>query len=150
MFGDKDLCLDFVDVISFNTYPGWYNGTHTFFEDAIVTNALQDLHTFVRNEPALRDKPVIISEIGAASFIGEHSGRRWSEEYHAQLVECAVKWVLNNDDSSGILLWQFCNSPVDDNIRIMMRPRGYNNKGLVDEYRNPKMVWKLFPEILKK
>ena len=98
----------------------------------------------------MAEKPVIISEIGAASFIGDHSKRRWSEEYHAQLVKCAVEWVLKNEDSSGILLWQFCNSPVDDNIRIMMRPRGYNNKGLVDEFRTPKQAWKLFPDILTK
>ena len=91
----------------------------------------------------------MISEIGAASFIGDHSRRRWSEEYHAQLVKCAVQHILDSDDFCGILLWQFCNSPVDDNSRIMMRPRGYNNKGLVDEYRQPKQAWKLFPEILK-
>ena len=149
MFGEQDLCLDLVDVISFNTYPGWYGGTHTFFKKSIVEDKLEELHSFVCNNSALKDKPVLISEIGAASFIGDHSKRRWSEEYHAQLVKCAVEWSINSAVSSGILLWQFCNSPVDDNLRIMMRPRGYNNKGLVDEYRNPKQAWKLFPDILK-
>jgi beta-glucuronidase len=148
MYGEQDLCLDLVDVISFNTYPGWYGGTHTYFEKSIVTSKLEELHAFVQNNSALKDKPVLISEIGAASFIGDHSNRRWSEEYHSQLVECVIKWILTNDVSSGVLLWQFCNTPVDDNIRIMMRPRGYNNKGLVDEFRNPKQVWKLFPDII--
>jgi beta-glucuronidase len=107
------------------------------------------LCAFVKNDPALAGKPLLISEIGAASFIGDHSRKRWSEEYHAQLVQCAVEYTLESRDFCGILLWQFCNSPVDDNLRIMMRPRGYNNKGLVDEYRNPKQAWKLFPQILK-
>ena len=149
MYGEKDLCLDLTDIISFNTYPGWYGGTNTFFEETMVTDKLEALRSFVKSDPALSDKPILISEIGAASFLGDHSGRRWSEEYHAQLVKCAVQHTLNSDDFCGILLWQFCNSPVDDNSRIMMRPRGYNNKGLVDEYRQPKQAWKLFPEILK-
>ena len=149
MYGEKDVCLDLVDVISFNTYPGWYGGTNTFFEKTLVTDKLEELRAFVKADPKLSDKPILISEIGAASFIGDHSRKRWSEEYHAQLVECAVEYTLKSQDFSGILLWQFCNSPVDDNLRIMMRPRGYNNKGLVDEYRRPKEAWKLFPDILK-
>ena len=150
MHGEKDVCLDLVDVISFNTYPGWYGGTNTFFEKALVADKLAELCAFVKNDPALAGKPLLISEIGAASFIGDHSRKRWSEEYHAQLVQCAVEYTLESRDFCGILLWQFCNSPVDDNLRIMMRPRGYNNKGLVDEYRNPKQAWKLFPQILKR
>ena len=150
MFGEKDLCLDLTDVVCFNTYPGWYGGTHTFFEPGLVTEQLEKLASFVRNTPELADKPVIISEIGAASLIGDHSKKRWSEEYQAQLVECAVDYTLSHKELGGIILWQFCNSPVADNVRIMMRPRGYNNKGLVDEYRRPKMVWNLFPDLLKK
>ena len=150
MYGEKDLCLDLVDVVNFNTYPGWYGGTHTFFEQNLVIPKLNELLNFVKSNPSIANKPVIISEIGAAAFIGDHSKRRWSEEYQASLIECAVNYTLNNPDYSGILLWQFCNSPVDDNIRIMMRPRGYNNKGLVDEYRREKLAWKLFPKILAK
>lgn len=145
----RDLCLDLADVVSFNTYPAWYSGHQTFLEKSEVTNKIHDLLSCVRKNPALAEKPVLISEIGAGAFIGDHSGRRWSEEYQAQLIECAVTCALDDPRCSGILLWQFCNSPVDDNERIMMRPRGYNNKGLVDEYRTPKLAWKLFPGLLK-
>ena len=147
MYGEKDLCLDLVDVISFNTYPGWYFGNSIFFESSEVSSKLDELYSFIASQKTLADKPVLISEIGAASFIGDHSGRRWSEEYQAQLVECAVKCVLTDYKFSGVCLWQFCNSPVD-NSRILVRPRGYNNKGLLDEYRTPKAVWKKFPSIL--
>jgi hypothetical protein len=30
----------------------------------------------------------------------------------------------------------------------MMRPRGYNNKGLVDEYRKPKLAWTELKKVL--
>lgn len=149
MHGKNDRCLDLADVVSFNTYPGWYGGTHTFFREELVRTDLEGLFAHVRSTPELSGKPVIISEIGAAAMIGDHSGRRWSEEYQKQLVECAVRTALTHPDCSGILIWQFCNSPVDDNARIMMRPRGYNNKGLVDEYRRPKQAWNLFPGLLK-
>jgi beta-glucuronidase len=43
MHGEKDVCLDLVDVISFNTYPGWYGGTNTFFEKVLVTDKLEEL-----------------------------------------------------------------------------------------------------------
>ena len=148
MHGTGDVCLDLVDVISFNTYPGWYGGTNAFFEASLVTDRLDELYAFVRNDPRLADKPVLISEIGAAALAGDHSGRRWSGEYQAQLIGCAVRHILKKAGYGGILLWQFCDTPVDDNGRIMMRPRGYNNKGLVDEFRNPKPAWNLFPEIL--
>ena len=29
-----------------------------------------------------------------------------------------------------------------------MRPRGYNNKGLVDEYRKPKLAWQELKKVL--
>ena len=147
MHGEKDLCLDLVDVISFNTYPGWYFGNSMFFESQEVSNQFDLLHSFVAGKKSLADKPVLISEIGAASLIGDHSGRRWSEEYQAQLVECVVKNVLKDEKFAGICLWQFCNTPVD-NSKILGRPRGYNNKGLLDEYRIPKAAWKIFPGIL--
>ena len=150
MHGEKDVCLDLVDAVCFNTYPGWYSGTHLFFENRIVTEPLKKLISFVRSTPAIADKPVLISEIGAGALVGDHSGRRWSEEYQAQLIECAVSCALEDPECSGILLWQFCNTPVDDNGRIMMRPRGFNNKGLVDEFRNPKLAWNLFPCLLKR
>ncbi|MBQ9338616.1 MAG: hypothetical protein IJS14_15100 [Lentisphaeria bacterium] len=143
----KDRCLDLVDVISFNTYPCWYSGANTFFEPALVKERLDSLLAFVRNDPQLADKPVIISEIGAAALIGDHSRRRWSEDYQTELVECAVRHAAAAG-AAGILLWQFCNTPVDDNVRIMTRPRGYNNKGLVDEFRNPKQAWRLFPSLI--
>lgn len=149
MHGKNDRCLDLVDVVSFNTYPGWYGGTHTFFREDLVRTELEGLFAHVRSVPELSGKPVIISEIGAAAMIGDHSGRRWSEEYQKQMVECAVRLALTHPDCSGILIWQFCNTPVDDNLRIMTRPRGYNNKGLVDEYRRPKQAWNLFPGLLE-
>ena len=141
MMSDRDKCLDIVDIAAFNTYPGWYSGTYTFFDANIIKAELDRIADFVQNTPELADMPMIISEIGAAALLGDHSGRRWSEEYQSQLITAAFELIKSNSRYSGVLFWQFCNTQVDDNERIMMRPRGFNNKGLVDEYRKPKLAW---------
>ena len=148
MMSNRDKCLDLVDIIAFNTYPGWYNGTYTFFDANIVKTELDRLIEFAKSTPELADKPVIISEIGAAALSGDHSGRRWSEEYQSQLIIATLELIRQDPRYSGVLFWQFCNSQVDDNGRIMMRPRGYNNKGLVDEYRKPKLAWTELKKVL--
>jgi beta-glucuronidase len=48
------------------------------------------------------------------------------------------------------MLWLFCNCNTYTGTDYMvMRPRGFNNKGLLDEYRRPKMAWKILPELFK-
>ena len=148
MYGVDDRCLDLVDVISFNSYPAWYGGNNRFFDPEIVRMELTRLIDYVQNHAELAEKPVLISEIGAEALIGDHSGRRWSEDYQTALLLCALETVRNHPRCSGLLFWQFCNTPVDDNSRIMMRPRGYNNKGLTDEFRRPKQAWKHLQKIL--
>lgn len=124
-------------------------GTYTFFDATIIKTELNRIADFVRNTPELADMPMIISEIGAAALPGDHSGRRWSEEYQSQLITAALEFVKNDSRYSGVIFWQFCNTPVDDNEKIMMRPGGFNNKGLVDEYRKPKLAWYDLKNMLK-
>lgn len=149
MLPDKDICLDLIDVISLNIYPGWYFGTSFPFDGTFVRTYMEELLAKLRARPELAGKPLLISEIGGAALLGDHSGRRWSEEYQAKLVECAVRNALSLPECAGLLLWQFCDSPVEDGKWMMGRPRGYNNKGLVDEYRRPKLAWRLFPQLLE-
>ena len=149
MLPDKDLCLDLIDVVSVNIYPGWYSGAEYPFNGANVRTYIEELLAKLHSQPKLAGKPLLISEIGGAALIGDHSGRRWSEEYQAELVECAVRNALSLPDCAGLLLWQFCDSPAQEGKWMLSRPRGYNNKGLVDEYRRPKLAWSLFPQLLE-
>ena len=48
----------------------------------------------------------------------------------------------------GIFLWQFADVRVDEEW-AMSRPRTYNNKGVVDEYRRPKMAYQIVKEMFK-
>lgn len=147
--GIKDICLDLVDVIAFNTYPGWYD--HTEIESYGIDRVVPALETLAEfaSRPEYRDKPLIISEIGAAAIIGDHSGLPWSEEYQAELLGAALNFTLTNPRCGGIAMWQFCNARTyTANSCVLTRPRGFNNKGAVDEYRRPKLAWHRIRQML--
>ena len=57
-----------------------------------------------------------------------------------------IEAVLGNPECSGIFLWQFADVRVDESW-AMSRPRTHNNKGVVDEYRRPKLSYKLVKEL---
>lgn len=142
-----DICLDLPDILSFNVYPGWKcDERHKTEYD------LDQVQPFLAELEKLNsDRPMIISEIGAAALIGDRSGLRWSEDYQAQLTELSVEYVLKSDRYSGIALWQFCDTAsFISGEYVPLRPRGYNNKGLLDEYRRPKLAWSFLQKLLRK
>ena len=50
---------------------------------------------------------------------------------------------------SGVMLWQFCNSNTyTGTVHMPGRPRGFNNKGLLDEYRRPKAAWRALKNVI--
>ena len=134
----RDICFELVDVVSMNVYPGWY-GTEKLTD---IPGKLDDFAKLVSG------KPKFISEIGAAAICGDHSGAPWSEDYQAEYIRQVVTSIRSNPEWSGVMLWLFCNCNTYTGTDYMvMRPRGFNNKGLLDEYRRPKMAWKILPEL---
>jgi beta-glucuronidase len=130
-----DLCFDLVDVISFNCYPGWYKASLAEIPQ-YIDGILEHI-----DQSGFRDKPVILSEIGAGAVPGfrDWNASYWSEEYQAQLLEEVLRCVGSRPRLSGLAIWQFSDcrsSGLAD--RALRRPRGFNNKGLLDEYRRPK------------
>ncbi len=153
MYYEADLCLDQPDVISFNLYPGWYDSTRPGLVHSEKFNGpafREELERFSRivSAPEHRDKPFIFSEIGAAAIPGDHSGQRWSEEYQAAIDTAVVEYVLGDHRPCGVALWQFCDTKTYSDFNAVNRPRGFNNKGVVDEYRRPKFAWRELGRLL--
>ncbi|HEY4156589.1 MAG TPA: glycoside hydrolase family 2 TIM barrel-domain containing protein, partial [Polyangiaceae bacterium] len=137
MFGHSDRCFDLADVVSVNTYPGWYQ--HELEDIPLELERL--LAHLERTQP---EKPVIISEIGAAAVLGCHElgGGRWTEEYQARLLEAVIAKLFEQDRVAGLAIWQYCDTRTTDRLSTVLgKPRGYNNKGLLDEYRRPKLAY---------
>ena len=144
----KDVCLDLADVISFNTYPGWYGFCQDQFCNAEdIRKNLSELVDFV-SKPEYKEKPLLISEIGAEALPGIYGGQRWSEEYQADLLETVVRFVLDSDRCSGTFLWQFCDTRTFLSNCSQSHVGGFNCKGLLDRYRNPKISWWRISQLL--
>ncbi|GAB3225147.1 glycoside hydrolase family 2 protein [Glycomyces halotolerans] len=135
-----DRCLDLVDVVAVNCYPGWYEGGI-----AAIPAELDRIASHVDRE-GHAGKPLIISEIGAGAVPGwrdQHHGM-WSEEYQAELLETVIGHLLDGQDRiSGLGIWVFGDfRSTADKEMLLKRPRGFNNKGIVDEYRRPKQAYR--------
>ena len=57
--------------------------------------------------------------------------------------------ALKNPACSGVFLWQFADCRVTEEW-AMHRPKTHNNKGVVDEYRRPKMSYAVVKELFQK
>lgn len=142
----KDICLDLPDIVSFNMYSGWY----------------QDVPVKERHEKEMEwiaqaggaGKPVIVSEFGAAAVYGyrDRGRSKWSEERQADIIQENLEVYKEDDRLTGIFIWQFADCRVtEEGGWFATRARSHNNKGVVDEYRRPKLAYdvvkKMFEEM---
>lgn len=146
-----DVCLDEVDVISMNCYPGWFQDitdSQTLASDLIAPHlkAIADFYS----QDQFGGKPIFISEIGACGLYGvrDRNFAQWSEDFQADYMVGAVKAIHKDDRFCGYALWQFCDSRSYQRGQIRGKPRGYNCAGLVDEYRRPKLAYDQLSEYL--
>lgn len=134
-----DVCLDLIDVVSINTYPGWYFGT---IEE--IPAALDHIMSHVDSTDS-RGKPIIISEIGAEGIYGwrDWNEARWTEQFQAHLHETVIRHLFSaSKRACGLSLWLFSDFRTSEETgRALGRGRGFNNKGVVDEYRRPKQAY---------
>lgn len=135
--------LDLVDVISFNDYPAWY-GVTTHIDDVQTSlmNAIQALQNdteWVNNN--FPSKPFMFSETGAGAIYGWHDPLKfiWTEEYQAAALNATVQFILGDPRILGVSLWEFFDHRVSP--ASISRPRTFNNKGSLNEYRKPKMAY---------
>lgn len=132
----EDICFAFSDCICLNQYYGWYLGDLESWD--------RFLAEFVPKRDAMGfgDKPIIFSEFGCAALYGCHDDENviWSEEYQARLISYCLKLFHEHPAVAGGFIWQFCDirSCRENGIE---RARGFNNKGMLNEYRKPKRAY---------
>lgn len=116
----QDPLADVVDLVSFNEYVGWYDGTPD--KCALVSWEIP------------YNKPIFISEFGGDAKQGLHGDKtqRWTEEYQAELYRQNLAMLSKLDGLVGMSPWIL----VD--FRSPRRPLpgiqdGFNRKGLVSD-----------------
>lgn len=130
----RDICLDLPDVVSWNMYPYWY-------ERRTATDMIGETYAW-SGEHGGKGKPFLVTEIGAGAIYGFRDPGHdiWSEEYQADALREQLSQVLAFEPCQGVFIWQFCDGKVSREW-FKMRPRSRNNKGIVDEYRRPKLAY---------
>ena len=124
----------------------WYN-------DETAEEAMKRIRTRIK-ETGNDGKPIIVSEFGGGAIYNFHDVMRvkWSEEYQADLLKLVTAQLLEQEDVTGIFVWQFCDVRVSQEGERnwpMTRPLSRNNKGIVDEFRRPKLAYYALRDIFR-
>lgn len=88
-----DNMNEFVDIVSFNQYLGWYRGTN---------ESCKDMQWVIPY-----NKPVIISEFGGEALQGLHGDKkeRWNEEYQEELYIQNTQMFNRIEGLAGVSPW---------------------------------------------
>lgn len=129
--------FELVDIVAFNTYPGWYHGG---LDSAEPTAAGLVKNVRGSKLPGVKNKPIFISEFGAGALPGFNDLRcpKWSEDYQAKVLDADLAVFLHHPDIAGAAIWQFCDVRCTAGA---INPREMNNKGSVDQYHQPKRAY---------
>jgi beta-glucuronidase len=116
----EDPFAEYVDIITFNEYVGWYDG---------LPNKCDKVNWLINY-----NKPVMISEFGADALQGLHGDTltRWTEEYQADLYRRTLKMLTKISQFRGVTPWILC----DFRSPRRMLPNiqdGWNRKGLIGQ-----------------
>ena len=136
-----DICLDLPDVVSFNMYSGWY-------KDVPIDETNRTEIEWIRKSGG-EGKPIIVSEFGAAAIYGyrDRAHCKWSEERQVDIIRDNLEVYMNDENICGVFVWQFADCRVTEEEWFATRARCHNNKGVVDEYRRPKLAFDTIKEM---
>ena len=129
----KDDLADLVDLISFNQYVGWYDGTS---EKCDRVNWTFDM-----------EKPVFISEFGGGAVYGRHGAvtERFTEEYMEDLYRRSVAMFERMPGLAGVTPWVLKDfrSPRRQMVGIQ---DDFNRKGLISDQGGKKKAFFVMQE----
>ncbi len=138
----RDISLEFCDIVALNNYFGWYYGEESDWE-GYIKGFRQSL-----NERGFGDKPVMMSEFGVPALYGNSSldGEKWSMEYQAKYLKNVIELCEKEECVCGTAIWHLFDFPSNKDIA---KARSYNNKGILNEYRKPKLAYYTVKELYK-
>ncbi|MFZ4521283.1 MAG: glycoside hydrolase family 2 protein [Bacteroidales bacterium] len=137
----EDPFAQYVDIVSFNEYIGWYDG---------LPSKCAGIEWKVDF-----DKPVFISEFGADALGGMHgdSLTRWSEEYQQYMYRETLKMIGKIPNLRGCSPWILVDFRSPRRVLPGIQD-GWNRKGLISETGNRKKAFytlkEFYESIIKK
>ena len=139
----KDRALEYMDIATFNTYPGWIDTDSPIDPLEKIAPNLQDILTRFR-EVYGENKPILVSEIGCCALYGQHdeAAAQWSEEFQAGYLAKVIDTVTASPEIAGLTIWQMndAKSSFRTGTVIRSKPLAQNLGGIYDQYRRPKLA----------
>lgn len=139
---DADICAGLVDVIAFNTYPGWIDAENDGDPlERIKPTCDKIIRRFRSLHPG---KPMMVSEMGTCGIYGAHdsAAAQWSEEFQAEYLETVIRTIFARPELCGFTVWQYhdTRSYLRSGADIRCKPLACNFAGLYDGFRRPKLA----------
>jgi len=118
----------YLDVLSFNEYIGWYDGP----PDKCDKTTWEIKY----------NKPIIISEFGGGALQGYHADKdtRWSEEYQENLYRKQINMLDKMPHLRGTTPWILMDFRSPNRVLPGIQD-GWNRKGLISEQGNRKKAF---------
>jgi beta-glucuronidase len=116
----EDPFADYVDIVNFNEYVGWYDG---------LPDKCDHIEWTIKY-----NKPVMISEFGGDALQGMHgdSLTRFSEEYQEDLFARTVKMLSKIPQFRGVSPWILYDFRSPKRVLPNIQD-GWNRKGLISQ-----------------
>jgi len=132
----EDPLQEYVDIIAFNQYIGWYDGL-----PEKCNTAEFDIQY---------DKPVIISEFGGGALQGNHGAKdaRWTEEYQEDLFTETLKMLEKIPQLRGVTPWILADFRSPRRVLSGIQD-GWNRKGLISETGDKKKAFFVLQDYYK-
>ena len=116
----EDPFADYVDIVSFNQYVGWYDG---------LPENCDNISWVIKY-----NKPVMISEFGGGALQGLHGDihTRWTEEYQEDLYTKNLKMLSKIPQLRGMTPWILYDFRSPKRVLPNIQD-GWNRKGLISQ-----------------
>ncbi len=116
----EDPFAEFVDIINFNEYVGWYDG---------LPEKCDRINWVIKY-----NKPVMISEFGAGALQGNHGDKltRWTEEYQEDLFQRTLPMLSKIPQFRGVTPWVLCDFRSPKRMLTNIQD-GWNRKGVIGQ-----------------
>jgi len=128
-----DPLQEYVDIIAFNEYIGWYDGLPEKCKTAVFDIKF--------------NKPIIISEFGAGALKGNYGDKatRWTEEYQEYLYQETLKMLETIPQLRGMTPWILADFRSPRRVLTNIQD-GWNRKGVLSELGEKKKAYHVLQE----
>ena len=132
----EDPLQEYVDIIAFNQYIGWYDGLPEKCKTAEFEIKF--------------NKPVLVSEFGGDALQGKHGSKdaRWTEEFQEDLYKETLKMLDKIPQLRGVTPWILADFRSPRRVLPDIQD-GWNRKGLISETGDKKKAFFVLQDYYK-